>query len=286
MLTLLFPQPAALIKTAKTKTLVIADPHIGWETALQEKGINVPSQTPKIIQKLRTLVAEHQPDSLLILGDVKYTVLATEPSEWHEIPDFFQKIHDNVKEISIVRGNHDANLEAMLPEFVKILPATGTSINDVSLIHGHKWPSIAMLRCKTLLMGHVHPVVVFRDPTGFKTARQVWVKAQINTEKLAKTLLLKHKIKLVGTPDETIRNQLKFKSNTTQVFIAPSFNDFLGGRAMNEVKTGKDGKDQMIGPLWRSGILDIDNVEVYLLDGTYLGTLSQIRNMQYSKKAA
>ena len=47
MLNLLLPHPAALIKAEKTKTLLIADPHIGWEIALQKKGIHVPSQTPK-----------------------------------------------------------------------------------------------------------------------------------------------------------------------------------------------------------------------------------------------
>ena len=41
MLNLLLPHPAALIKaekTKKTKTLLIADPHIGWEIALQKKA--------------------------------------------------------------------------------------------------------------------------------------------------------------------------------------------------------------------------------------------------------
>ena len=36
----------------------------------------------------------------------------------------------------------------------------------------------------------------------------------------------------------------------------------------------------MIGPMLRSGIIDMDNAEVYLLDGTFLGTLSQLRNMK------
>ena len=71
MLTLLFPHPAALVKTAKTRTLVIADPHIGWEIALQERGIHVPSQTPKLLKKLVALLLEQKPDALLILGDSK-----------------------------------------------------------------------------------------------------------------------------------------------------------------------------------------------------------------------
>ena len=280
MLTLLLPHPAALIKTAKTKTLVIADPHIGWEMALQEKGIHVPSQTPKLLKKLVALLSEHQPDALLILGDVKYTVVKAEAGEWHDIPDFFTELQGYVRDISIVRGNHDANLEPLLPENVKLLPATGTVIGDVGLFHGHKWPSPMLLKCKTLLMGHVHPVVVFRDPSGFKITRQVWAKAQLNTVQLSRTILQQQKMKDEGAPEATVKKQYGFKPQAANVFMVPSFNDFLGGRALNQTRPGKEGQATMIGPMLRSGIVEMDNAEVYLLDGTYLGTLNQLRNMK------
>ncbi len=286
MLTLLFPQQAALIKAAKTKTLVIADPHIGWENALQKKGIHVPSQTPKIRQKLVDLLKKHKPDSLLILGDVKYTVLTTEPGEWHDIPDFFSKIREHTPHISIIRGNHDANLEPLLPEEVEVLSAMGTAIGDIGLFHGHRWPSPTLLKCRTLLMGHLHPVVTFHDPTGFKITKQVWIKAQINTTQLSKVLLRKQGTRLETSPEATLKKHYNFKPRASQLFIVPSFNDFLGGRAINEVRAGKEGHEQMIGPLLRSGIIDMDNAELYLTDGTYLGTIAQLRNIKYEKKAA
>jgi putative SbcD/Mre11-related phosphoesterase len=279
MLTLLLPHPAALVKTPKTRTLVIADPHIGWEMALQEKGIHVPSQTPKILNKLVALLREQKPDSLLVLGDVKYTIVKAALGEWHDIPDFFSKLLQYVKEISIIRGNHDANLEPLLPEKVKMLPATGTIVGDVGFFHGHKWPSPALLRCKTLVMGHAHPVVVFRDPSGFRINRQVWVKTKCSTEQLAKTLLQKHKIKIEGTAKATIKKHYGFSPLSTDVLLMPSFNDFLGGRPINATRPGT-GQTSMIGPMLRSGIIDMDNAEVYLLDGTYLGTIYQLRNMQ------
>jgi putative SbcD/Mre11-related phosphoesterase len=274
------PQPAALIKTGQTKTLVIADPHLGWEMALQEKGIHVPSQTPKLTKKLTTLLTKHKPNTLLILGDVKYTVVTTEPGEWHDIPEFFTQIRQHVNDIGIIRGNHDANIEPLLPENVKLLPATGTVIGDIGLFHGHKWPSPTLLKCKTLIMGHVHPVVVFRDPAGFKITRQVWVKARCNTSKLSKMLLQKHKIRIENTPEATVKKHYKFTPQSAEVVMMPSFNDFLGGRAINEVRPGKQGQTQMIGPLLRSGMVDMDNADVYLLDGMYFGTLNQLRNMK------
>ena len=278
MLDLLLPHAAALITEAKKRTLVIADPHIGWENALQEKGIHVPSQTPKILNKLVGLLAENRPDAILILGDVKFTVVATEFGEWHDIPGFFHELQRYVTEISIVRGNHDANLEPLLPENVKILPATSTIVGDVGLFHGHKWPSPTLLACKTMIMGHVHPVVVFRDPSGFKITRQSWVKAECDPEGFAMILLQKQGVKIQGTVKETMQKQYGLRPRTKQVFMMPSFNDFLGGRAINETRPGKEGRAGMIGPILRSGIIELDNAEIYLLDGTYLGTLNQLRN--------
>jgi len=280
MLKLLLPQPAALIKTGKTKTLVIADPHLGWEMALRDKGIHVPSQSPKLLQKLVAVLSKYKPDALLILGDVKYTVVAAEPGEWHDIPDFFTNLKNYVKDIAVVRGNHDANLEPLLPENIKFLPATGTITGDVGLFHGHKWPSPTLLKCKTMVMGHLHPVVVFRDPAGFKITRQVWVKAKCNTTQLSKTLLQKQRIKIEGTPEETVKKHYNFKPRTTQLFIMPSFNDFLGGRPINETKPRKKGQPpKMIGPVLRSEAVDLDHSEIYLLDGTYLGTLNHLKNL-------
>jgi putative SbcD/Mre11-related phosphoesterase len=280
MLKLLLPHPAALIKTGKTKTLVIADPHIGWEMALRDKGIHVPSQTPKLLQKLVAVLSKYKPDTLLVLGDVKYTVVATEPGEWHDIPDFFVDLKNYVRDIAVVRGNHDANLEPLLPEKIRLLPAGGTIVGDVGLFHGHKWPSPMLLKCKTLIMGHLHPIVVFRDSAGFKITRQVWVKARCDTTQLSKTLLQKQRIKVEGTPEETVKKRYNFKPRTVQIFIMPSFNDFLGGRPINETKPRKTGRaSTMVGPVLRSEAVDLDNSEIYLLDGTYLGTLNHLRRL-------
>jgi len=280
MLSLLWPHPAAMVRTKKTKTLLIADPHIGWEMALQEKGIHVPSQTPKILKKLTAILSEYKPQQLVIVGDVKYTVVSTELGEWHDVPDFFSQLQRYIGDIAIVRGNHDANIEPLLPENVKLLPATGIVIGDVGVFHGHKWPSPALLGCKTLVMGHLHPVVVFRDPAGFKVTRQVWMRAHCDTEALARILLQKHRVKIEGSVAETLQKHFKVRLKSKEIFIMPSFNDFLGGRPVNEAKPRKEiGSAALIGPVLRSEAVDVDNAELYLLDGTYLGTLNQLRSL-------
>jgi uncharacterized protein len=280
MLSLLLPNPAAIVKTSKTKTLLIADPHLGWERQLQEKGIHIPSQTLKILNKLKMIITEYKPDRLVILGDVKYTVVTHEFGEWQDIPDFFNNLSACVGNIAVVRGNHDANLEPLLPENVEFLPATGAVIGDVGFFHGHRWPSPALLGCKTLVMGHLHPVVVFRDPTGCKIMRQVWMKASCDPEAFAKVLLLKSGVKIVGSVAETLQDHYNIKARAEEIFIMPSFNDFLGGRPINETRPRKEiGSEALIGPVLRSEAVDVDDSELFLLDGTFLGTLNQLRHL-------
>ena len=57
----------------------------------------------------------------------------------------------------------------------------------------------------------------------------------------------------------------------------PAFNQFLGGRPINERKKGKRKTEAFIGPILRSGSVNIDDAEVYLLDGTFLGTVDQLK---------
>ena len=278
MITPLTPYPAALLKARKARTLVIADLHIGWEIALSQRGIHVPTQTPKLLQKLKSLISACKPEKLLILGDVKHTVATAEIGEWQDIPDFFNELKKQIQEIHIIRGNHDGNLEPLLPENIEILPATGITLGEVGFFHGHRWPSPILLKCKTLIMGHIHPVVAFRDPAGFRITSQVWVKASCDKTQLTKVLLQKHKVKIEKNPQETLWKHYKIKPRTSQLFIMPSFNDFLGGKPLNKRKLGENAKTKrIVGPVLRSEAVDVDNAETYLLDGTFLGTLNQLR---------
>ncbi|MGQ9531063.1 MAG: metallophosphoesterase, partial [Candidatus Bathycorpusculaceae bacterium] len=269
LLRLIPNHPAMLIKEAKQKTLAIVDLHIGWEMALSEKGIHVPTQTLRLLKKLTDLISANKPENLLILGDVKHTVATADMSEWQDIPDFFNEIKKHVKEIFIIRGNHDGNLEPLLPENIKVMSAAGITIGEVGFFHGHRWPSPTLLKCKTLVMGHVHPVVGFTDPAGFRITKQVWVKADCDRTQLTKLLLQRHKVKIEKNPEEELLKHYKTKPKTSQLFIMPSFNEYLGGKPLNKRKVDAE---KIVGPILRSEAVDMENAETYLLDGTYLGT--------------
>jgi putative SbcD/Mre11-related phosphoesterase len=260
------PHPAILLKKNKKQALVISDLHIGWEKLLTQKGIHLPSQTPKILNSLLNLIDKVKPTHLIILGDIKDAITNPSIKECKDIPELFNKIQEKVSEIKIIKGNHDGNLKLLLPKKIKTKPATGIKFEDVGLFHGHAWPSKELLQCKSFIMGHVHPTISIKDPMGFRTTKQVFVKTKCNAEKLRKA---------INNHLGKTSNSLRLKNQTYQLFIIPTFNQFLGGRPINE----KNKKNTYIGPILRSGCANINNAEIYLLDGTFLGTISQLRTL-------
>jgi metallophosphoesterase superfamily enzyme len=230
--------------------------------------------------KLTDLISTYKPEKVLVLGDVKHTIARAATGEWHDVPEFFDQLRNHVNEIYIVRGNHDGNLEPLLPSTVRVFSSTGLVLDGVGFFHGHQWLSPTLLGCRTLVMGHVHPVVALRDPAGFRTIKQVWIRAGCKGALLAKALLQKIGIKVESGLEETLRERYQVQPRASELFIMPSFNDFLGGRPLNErrISGGVKG-EKAFGPVLRSKAIDIENAEAYLLDGTFLGTISQLRNL-------
>jgi hypothetical protein len=284
MLSPLFPYPAMLLRKGKDRILAIADLHIGWEVALAEQGIHVPSQTPKMKEKLLKLVNLYRPSGLLFLGDVKHTIARVELGEWRDIPDLFEALLQKVPDIKVVLGNHDGNLEPLLPSAVQILPPTGIAMFDTGFFHGNAWPTPELLQCRRLVIGHVHPTVAFRDQLGFRITAQVWVRASVNGRQLVKAFLkgIGYRTKVGDDPFKLLFRNFGVKFKVSEFYIMPYFNEFLGGRPINRRVGGRyEGRGQSteyLGPLLRSGSVDIEGAEVYMLDGTFLGAVSQLRS--------
>jgi putative SbcD/Mre11-related phosphoesterase len=276
------PHPAFLLRRKSEGVLVVADLHLGWEAPLIQRGVHIPSQTPRILNKLLQLIKMCKPTRLIFLGDVKHAIAKVEMEEWRDIPDFFEALEKTVSDIQVIPGNHDGNLEPLLPENIKILRSTGAVFGNIGLFHGHAWPTPELLGCRSLITGHVHPMVAFRDPMGFRITRQVWVKAKCDGERLAKSLLERLGIKGDANPSLVLFDQFNVKLRVSQIFIMPSFNQFLGGQPINEKKFGKNAKSRdFIGPVLRSGSINLTDAEIYLLDGTFLGTVSQLKTLSY-----
>lgn len=277
------PYQALMISSEGRKALVISDVHLGWEAILSDEGIHIPSQTNKLLRRLEHIIALEKPDELIILGDVKHTVEKIEIEEWRDVPAFFEKLYGKIRRIKVVPGNHDGNIEVLLPSWVEIAPQHGMIFGKVGLFHGHAWPDLKLLECETLVIGHVHPTVTFKDQMGFHITSQVWVKAPCDKTTLVKSVLRRNRVTFRGeNPERVLKERFSIEVKVKNLIVMPSFNDFLGGRAVNKTSTfnGALFKD-FIGPILRSGGFLLKKAEIYLLDGTFIGVLGKIGIFNY-----
>ena len=271
----LIPFPALLIEDDHERILVVSDLHIGWEISFADRGIYIPSQISRIQTKLLQIIEEYKPTHLIFLGDVKQAIPRISPEEWRTVPEFFETIQKTVDEVTVTIGNHDGDLEPLTPSKVKILPSSGMVVGKrtrIGLFHGHAWPSPEVLASNLLIMGHIHPVVWFRDKIGFWTVRQVWVKAKCDENKLAKAYLKYQNIKVKRRAKQILEEKLEIKMQNADLIIMPAFNDLVGGLSINRLEKS------LMGPILNSEGVNMRAAEVYLLDGTFIGNVKQLRS--------
>ena len=275
-------QPALLLDRRGERILVISDLHLGWEVTLAHQGIHVPSQVPRLLEKLRKIITDTKPKGLILLGDVKHAVSKVELEEWKYVPEFFDELVEIIPEVEVVPGNHDGNLEPLTPRSVKINKSNGMVVwESVGLFHGHTWPAPQLLGCNYLVMGHLHPVVAFKDPLGFRITRQAWVKARSDGNKLAEGILRRDDAKFEGNASDEAKKKFGVVASDAECIIMPSFNDYLGGQPIN--RSYQEGWTELykeyMGPVLRSGAVDFENGEAYLFDGTFLGKVQDLRRL-------
>lgn len=261
-----FPEPVLLIQHGDYKVLTVADLHIGWESSLFDYGIYIPSQTKRLLKKLVELLTTIKPQMLILLGDVKHTIAKFEKTEWVDVPEFFKTIKNIVERVVIVPGNHDGDLETLIPDGIEIGESSGLALwNEVGLFHGHSWPKLELFKCHTLVMGHIHPAVAFKDRFNSRFLKRVWIKVDVEPE-----VLKRHLIRRIKASDLEI--------HLRRLIIMPSFNDFMKGRAVNE-DNFEETAIGAISPILRAGCIDVEKSEIYLLDGVYLGSFKEIKDI-------
>jgi putative SbcD/Mre11-related phosphoesterase len=278
-LKLVTSEPALVLRRGKEKVLVVGDLHIGWEVTLARQGIHVPSQTSKMLLRLETIIEKEHPNRIIMLGDVKHSVTGAELEEWRDVPEFFERLVKKVPLVQVIIGNHDGNLEPLTPSKVELLASSGIAIwGKYGLLHGHAWPNPKILGCETLILGHLHPAITLRDAMGYRITRPVWITAECNSRKLLRGTLKASGITSKGDPEKLLDERFHVKLAAARCLFVPPFNDFLGGRPVNSPRLEETHAGEGLGPLLRSGAVDMDGAEVHLLDGTYLGRVRQLKS--------
>jgi putative SbcD/Mre11-related phosphoesterase len=276
LIRLLTPWPAMLVE-AEERLLLVTDLHLGIEYELAKMGINIPYQTERFLEELLALVREHRPDRLLLLGDIKHGVPITSFQEKREIPRFFTMLQEEVEKIDVIRGNHDGNIQNLVPEEIEIHPSRGLILGEefkVAALHGHAWPYPRLLEADLIVMGHNHPAVQLNTPLGVRITRRVWVRGRTDRRRLAEAFLEQAGVKPEDDPLEEFVERFEAEVNDSQVVIMPTFNDLMGGLPVN-AETPKS----LLGPLFRTGAIEVEDFDVYLLDGTFLGQVGFLRTL-------
>ncbi len=148
------------------KTIIISDIHLGYEDALQQKGVLIPKfQLQDTIKRLELILKEAKPKTVIINGDLKHEFGRISAQEWRDTLKLVDMILQHTKKIIIVKGNHDPVLGPVARkrdiEIVKDYVA-----GDMLVTHGDAEPNLAgkgRKNIKTIIMGHEHPAILIED---------------------------------------------------------------------------------------------------------------------------
>ncbi len=235
--------PAGVVETGDERLLVVADYHAGIETVLQTDGVELDSRANQRRNRLLGLVAETNPDRLLVLGDLVHAIGEPWRAERAELRGLFDELSVPV---TVVRGNHDSELDSFLDSLdhdITVTPSEGVRLGPVGFAHGHTWPETGCLEGSVLCVGHEHPVVRLEDQVGGARMERIWLRGRLEP-----TAFQQHYSSAVDIHGDIV--------------VFPAFNDLSGGTWVNV-----EGQE-FLSPFLPDGIVD---GEAYLLDGTRLG---------------
>ncbi len=240
-------EPAAVADCDGERALVVADYHAGIERGLRRQGVELSSDADARRERLLALLDRTDPDRLVVLGDLAHAIGDPEGAESEELTDLLDAV---AVPVTLVKGNHDGDLEPFLKEFegITVTPSHGTRIGPVGFVHGHTWPSPDVLRADVLCVGHEHPVVRLEDEVGGTRVERAWLRGGLDAEPFEAF----HDLGL------DVRGDL---------VVFPAFNDRSGGTWVNVQG------QEFLSPFLPDGLA---GGEAYLLDGTRLGNYRRV----------
>ncbi len=244
-------RPALVLDEMESKTLVLADLHLGLEYEIYKKGISIPPRMDKQKDRILDLVDETGAERLFLLGDVKHNVPTVSISEKERLPEFFDALCKEV-DVKIAKGNHDGGLEKLVEGTrAEVSSTSGFRVGDFYFNHGQSWPDEEVIKARTLIRGHSHPAFKFQDDLGFSSTVPCWVKGPVRRGEL--------------------KEKYGKKGKLEEVVIVPTFNQLISGMPMNS-----DREKSLLGPILENRIMDMDESKIYLLDGTFIGKLEDL----------
>jgi metallophosphoesterase superfamily enzyme len=258
-------EPALTVTNSET-ALVIADIHLGIECDLYRSGINLPSRMKERLIRIEGYIEEVNPDRIVLLGDIKHNVPQVSWQERDEIPRFLEALTAHAP-VDIFPGNHDGGIDLLFnrQKDIRLHSARGAVLDGVGYFHGHTWPAPELLGSGSVVTAHNHPTVRFTDSFGYSIVESAWVRTKFDAE------VLKGHFRNLD-----LENPGQWAD--PELFVMPAFNELCGGVPFNE-----SSYEDLLGPAFSSGSIELEGAEVYLLDGTRLGLLKNIRKLEHTR---
>ena len=244
--TRIIPSKPALIVKGIKKNLIVTDIHIGFENSMVSNKIFIGKNSTinETIQELSEIIDVEKPNSVILLGDIKSSIKNISKSEWDEVPLFFEKIKQKC-DVVLIPGNHDANIQKLVPDDITMISSTGMVDENVLFTHGHTMPSENFSHVEKIIMGHIHPVFFQEDSV--MNGQRVWVSLKTEKKKIFPST-----------------------SGELEIIIVPSFNRYFYA---THRRTYKKSTSPIIERL------EILSAKIVSLDGIILGNESIIKQV-------
>jgi putative SbcD/Mre11-related phosphoesterase len=267
---IIFEDRGAVIIGDSISALLISDLHLGFEEAIsEEKGVHFPLQHVDIIERIKILVQKYDVQVLYIIGDIKHTIMTDIPYNWDILPDFMYNLSDVVRTV-VIPGNHDGDIEAMLPRNVELADVHGIVVGKgeekLSLIHGHAWPGPDLLDSSLFIAGHNHPSVrrfhTVSTANSERDNRRRYAGSipVVLHSKLNKNCIRQY-LGMLDIPDDEY----------AKLITLPSFNRIVIGIAINSPNS------KLQGPFFDNSCVNLLESEVFSIDGLFLGNVGWLR---------
>ena len=237
-------EPAAVVECGE-RVLCVADYHAGLEAALRWEGVSLPSQAADRREHLLSLVGRTDPERVVFLGDLAHAIGDSRGTERDELESLLESVTERVP-VTLVKGNHDGEIESLTTELggeIAVTPTSGVRVGEVGLAHGHTWPSKRVLEAEIVCVGHEHPTVRLEDEVGGSRAERAWLRGSL-------------------APEPFVKHYDEELAIDGELVVFPAFNQLSGGTWVNV-----EGQE-FLAPFLPDGFA---NGEAYLLDGTRLG---------------
>jgi len=153
------------LETSLGRTLLIADPHIGFELS---RGLRIRT---RFEESLAGFVLDENPDLLIILGDLKEPIGLS-----FRLKDMLLRFFSELKDVDVVitKGNHDGRIEEVAKRFPNVEVREYLLLDGKLFLHGHT--KLPIMDFEEAFLGHAHPAYTLKSSG---VARKVKVFARL-----------------------------------------------------------------------------------------------------------